>query len=214
MKKRLITLVAVGLVVASCTSPETDATTTTIDGGGDVTTTTLTGGTASSSSTSSIPAAPSGGGSLEECMVGTWELDAEAFFDVVTASLAGSDAPGEFVHLGGVNQVVASADGTFVDERIDWMFGVVTDFGNLVMTVNHTQTGTWSASGDVISTMITDAGTPEFTMSIDDLPFEVPGGALPIEPPETVFDAATGTCTDTTLTVTADGTTSMWTRIG
>lgn len=217
MKKRWIMLVVVGLLVASCSSPETDAaTTTTTDGGGGggATTTVPAEGTTSSSTSSSTPTDSSGSGSLEECMVGTWELDAAAFFEVITAGLSDSDAPGEFVHLGGVNQVIASADGTFVDQRVDWKFGVVTDFGNLEITVNHTQRGTWSASGDVISTMITDVGTPEFTMAIDGLPFDMPGGALPVEPPETVFDEATGTCTETTLMVTADETTSTWTRVG
>jgi hypothetical protein len=214
MLKRLTTLVAVGLIAASCSSPTTDATTTTTDDVGSTATTNPAGGSAASSSTSSVSVEPSGGESLEACMVGTWELDAAAFFEVITASLAGSEGPGEFVHLGGVNQVVASEDGTFVDQRVDWRFGVVTDFGNLEMNVNHTQTGTWSASGDVISTTITDAGTPEFTMAIDGLPFEVPGGALPVEPPEAVFDEATGTCTATTLTVEAAGITSTWTRSG
>lgn len=211
--RRLTMLLAVGLVAAACSSADTAATTTLADEGRSATTTTTTaGGGSTSTTTTSTTAVEVGGGTLAECMVGTWVLDAEAFFEVITESLAGSDAPGEFVHLGGVNQVVASADGTFVDQRIDWKFGVITDFGNLEMTVNHTQTGTWSAAGDVISTMITDAGTPEFEMAIDGLPFEVPGGALPVDPPETVFDAATGTCTATTLTVTADATTSTWSR--
>lgn len=209
--KRLMMLVAVGLLAVACSNPDTAETTTTgVDG---ATTTTAVGGSSpTSSTTTSAPSEPSRGGSLQECMVGTWELDAAAFFEMITESTAGSDAPGEFVHLGGVNQIVASADGTFVDQRIDWTFGVTTEFGNLEMTINQTRTGTWSASDDVITTLITDPGTREFTMSVDGVPFEVPGGVLPVDPPDSSIDAGVATCTDSVLTVTVDGYASMWTR--
>jgi len=210
--KRLIIIAVLGVVAAACSpsdSAETTTTTTTLGTGGTVTT--VAAGASATTSTT-VADVSVGSGNLDECMVGTWELDADAFFQVISDSLAGSDAPGEFVHLGGVNQITASADGTFVDERIDWRFGVVTGFGNLEMTVNHTQTGTWSAAGDVVSTTITDTGTPDFTMAIDGLPFEIPGGALPVEPPETSIDAAVAACSETTLLVTADDITSTWTR--
>lgn len=223
MRRILITIAAVALVSAACSSSGTDTTTTTAVGGNASTGTTAAGSaetttttsSAASDATTTTASAGSGGGGLEDCIVGTWELDAQAFFDLITESLDDSEAPGEFLHLGGVNQITAAADGSFTDERIDWRFGVMSEFGALEMTVNHTQTGTWSVDADVVSTVITDnGGGPEYTMAVDGVPFTFPGGGAPIDPPDTSFDAAAVDCGPTTLSVTVEEVTSTWTRTG
>lgn len=221
MRRILITVAALVLLTAACSSSSTDTTTTSAAGGSGSTETTAPGSTetttasAAPDTTTTTAPAGSGGGGLQDCIVGTWELDAQAFFDRITESLDDSDAPGEFLHLGGVNQITAAADGSFTDERIDWRFGVMSEFGALEMTVNHTQTGTWSVDGDVVSTVITDnGGGPEYTMAVDGVPFTFPGGGAPIDPPDTSFDAAAVDCSPTTLSVTVEEITSTWSRTG
>lgn len=213
--KRLVTIAALALVLAACSSSEPAATTTTTtsDAGGGAGTTSTTAATAATTTTT-LAGSGAGSESLATCIVGTWELDAERFFETITESLADSDAPGEFSIVGGVNRMTVRGDGTFTDERIGWSFAVVTDFGILEMTVDATQSGEWSVEGDTIRTTITEAADPTYEMRIDGLPFEIPGGALPIDPPDSSLPTGSAVCNGDVLEVMVDGYTSYWMRTG
>ncbi|MCZ7532122.1 MAG: hypothetical protein M5U23_01720 [Acidimicrobiia bacterium] len=206
--------VVVLLVVAACSS--TSAETTTTADGGAATTTTAAGVTTTSSATpetTTTTAAPATGG-LADCVIGSWELDAANFMDQISESLADSEEPSELVYLGGVYRITADADGTFTDERIDFSFGVETDFGNMELTINHKQVGTYTIDGDTMSTVIPGGqGAPDVQISIDGVPFDPPGGIMPIEAPEASFEAVTPDCGDNTMSVTSEGVTTIWNRV-
>ena len=214
--QRFAVIVVLAVVAVSCSSGDSD--------GGATTTTTVAGASGSTSSTSppsdststtGVPdtTPPAGGGGIDDCIVGSWDLDSQPFFDTISESLGGAEAAGEFRHVGGVYRITASADGTFVDQRIDWTFAVVTDEGGLELSINHTQTGTYTVEDGIITTSIpAGGGAPEVTMSIDGVPSNIPGGAIPIDPPDASFDSAVATCDDDTLVISYDGFTSTWNR--
>ncbi|MEZ5174674.1 MAG: hypothetical protein R2823_00495 [Acidimicrobiia bacterium] len=213
--RKLIIIAVLAVVVAACSSDGSDATTTTTTGGGGSGTTTTApapGSTApaSTTTTSKPPAAPAG---LAECVIGTWELDSQHFFDQIAAEMDEED--GEFTYLGGAYQITAQPDGTFIDKRIDWQFGVSTDFGDMELTINHTQMGTYTVDDGTMSTTIPGGqGPPDVALTLDGEPFEIPGGITPFESPDASFDTATPDCGDDTMTVSFDGYTSIWTRVG
>jgi len=110
--------------------------------------------------------------------------------------------------------ITADADGTFTDERIDFSFGVETDFGSMEITINQKQIGTYTIDGGTMSTVIPGGQEAAVvTMSIDGVPFNPPGGIIPIEPPEASLDAVAPDCGDDTMMVTAEGITSVWNRV-
>ena len=82
------------------------------------------------------------------------------------------------------------------------------------MTVNATQRGEWVVDGDVITTTVTEATDPSYSMAIDGVAFEFPGGAIPFEPPEVELNSGSAVCTGDTLALTVDGFVSHWMRTG
>ena len=80
----------------------------------------------------------------ESCIVGSWEMDSEAFVgqlnEMFAAQLQGSTA--EFA--GGSYVVTFGADGSFLGERDNWMWRVATPEGTLVQTINSEETGTYT----------------------------------------------------------------------
>lgn len=222
MKKIGIAAVVM-LVAAACSSSSTDATTTTVGGGdGGATSTSAAPGTtgapgttaATTTTTEAPPDEPSADG-LAGCVLGTWELDSEHFFDQIADGLNQEDEDVEFEFLGGAYQIAAMPDGTFTASRIDWSFGGMTEFGDIEITMNHNQVGTYTIDGDTMSTVIPAGGDPaDLEIKVDGVPFDFPGGINPIEPPDASFESAVPDCDDEALIVTADGYSSIWNRIG
>ena len=147
------------------------------------------------------------------CVVGSWELDSEAFFDDLLATLPPDGQNGEFSVVGGAYRITASADGTWVNERDEWTFAVSSEFGELQLTISDRQTGTWSIDGDVLSTTLEPGEAPEVSVLVDGAPVEFPAGTLPIEAPEAQFTGAAITCTGDTMTASFEGFTSVWSRV-
>jgi hypothetical protein len=216
--RRATTIVAVALMLAACTtSADSDETTTTSGGatnGGTETTTTTTAAitTTTSPDTTTTAAAPSDG--LADCVVGVWELDSQKFFDDLLAAMPPDEVVGEFLLIDGAYLLTVGADGTVVNERSDWTFGVDSDFGQLELRINSRQTGTYTIDGDTISVSMDPAPAPEVTILVDGTPVDFPGGALPIEPPETDFTGTSIACNGDTLIATTDELSSTWDRIG
>lgn len=211
MKKIGIAAVVV-LVAAACSSSSTDTTTTTAGGAGATTTSSAAPGTTAATTTTTVPVASSG---LADCVIGTWELDSQHFFDQLADGLTEEGVDSELKYLGGAYQIAAMPDGSFTSSRIDWSFGVVTDFGDLDITMNYTQEGTYTVDGGTMSTNIPAGGDPaEIEFSIDGVPFDIPGGVMPVEPPDASFDTAAPDCGDDTMSITVDGYTSIWNRVG
>lgn len=225
MRRLTVLLAAICLIAAACSSDSdsADATTTTAASGGSGDTTTTDAATsaettttepattttaAAATTTTTVAAAAS----LDECVIGTWVMDSEAFFDVVRASGDLGDAPGEIAFLGGEYVLIIGGDGSFEVERNDWSFGVTSDDGEIQLIINAVDVGTWSIDGDVLSTTVTADADPDIAILIDGEPVSLPIGAVPIEPPKAEFVGAVVTCDGDILTATFEGNTSSWTR--
>lgn len=226
MKRLFILLSALALVVAACSSDDSgDTTTTSAGGGADESTTTADASSTTSTSTTAAAAETTtttegGGGStagLAECVVGTWLLDSEAFFEAIEEAAAQEGVDG-FEAVSGEYLLTVSGDGTFMVEQIDWGFEMTSEFGDLELVVNSTSTGTWTIDGDVLSTMVDAGGERDIAMLVDGEPFEFPGGNSPIEPPEAEFTGAVVSCDGDMLSATNPqdeiAFTSEWDRVG
>ncbi len=225
MKRLSILAAALALVVAACSGDSADTTTT--SAGGSASETTTTAGSTDTSSTSTTAGAAEtttttegGGGStagLAECVVGTWQLDSDVFFEAIEEAAAQEGVDG-FEAVSGEYLLTVSADGTFKVEQIDWGFKVTSELGDLELVVNSASTGTWTIDGDVLSTTVDAGGDREIAILVDGEPFEFPGGISPIEPPEAEFTGAVVSCDGDTLFATNPedeiAFTSEWARVG
>lgn len=217
MRSRLIPLAIVMLVVTSCSSSDSTDTTTT-SSAGTVTTTSGSGATTSTTtaatSSSSTTAAPDASGPLSDCVVGVWELDSQAFFDDLFAEISEAEGVGAFSFVDGRYLLTVGADGSIVNERDQWTFAVEADGSELQMRLSSRQTGTYTIENDVLSTTMQAGEPPTVEMLLDGEPFDIPGGVVPIEPPEAEFTGATVACNGDMLTATASGFTTTWIRTG
>lgn len=226
MSRLFIFLAALALVVAACSSDDSgDTTTTTVDGGADESTTTADAPNTSSTSTTAAgvettTTSEGGGGStsgLVECVIGTWKLDSDGFFEAIREAAAQEGVDG-FEAVSGEYLLTVSGDGTFKVEQIDWGFKVTSEFGDLELVVNSTSTGSWTIDGDVLTTMVDAAGETDIAILIDGESFEFPGGISPIEPPEAEFTGAVVSCDGDKLSATNPQDeidfTSEWDRVG
>ncbi|HUG32420.1 MAG TPA: lipocalin family protein [Acidimicrobiia bacterium] len=215
--RRLSTLVlALALVTAACGGDSEDATTsTTVD---PATTTTAAPTTTEATEaettttdavTTTAEAAGSGG---PDCLEGTWILDNDSFVDALLAAFADSGMEAESLEPNdGTYTIDLSADGTFTGTRDDWGFSVVMPEGAFNITVNGTETGTWSADDDTIT--VTQTGSDisaAATVEADGQEFELPEAPVPI--PEAMQTDSVYTCDDDTLTVTTEDVTTVMNR--
>lgn len=217
MKRIGIVAAVVMLVAAACSSSSADTTTTTTAGGAGTTTSSSAapGTTAASTTTTETPPDQSSADGLAGCVIGTWELDSQHFFDQIADELADEGEDAKFEYLGGAYQIAAMADGTFTSSRIDWSFGAMSEFGDIEITVNHVQEGTYTVDGGTLSTNVPGGGeAADVEIKIDGVPFDAPGGVSPIEPPDASFETAAPDCGDDTMTITFEGYTSIWNRVG
>ena len=223
MKRLVIVCTLLAMLGAACSSNSTDADTQTATttaapsdasdaGAGETTTTAAAASTTEATTTTAAPEPASG--SLETCVVGRWVLDPVAFFEDVLAEQPQQGIDGEFAFVDGEYVLIIDADGTFQSLRDNWSFAVTSDFGNLEVTVNDSDIGTWSLQGDMLTTTVEPGEPAEIAITVDDQPFVFPGGVSPIEPPEAEFTGATVACDGDTLSATAEGFTSEWARSG
>ena len=219
MRRIVILVVVAALGAAACGSDggtnEPATSSTTADSSQAETTTTLATTTSlatTTTATSSTTTEPEAVGDLASCVVGSWELDSEAFFNDLLATLPPDEQVGEFSVVDGAYRITASADGTWVNERDGWTFLVTSEFGALQLTIDDRQAGTWSIDGDVLSTTLEPGEAPEVSVLVDGAPVEFPAGTLPIEAPEAEFTGAAITCTGDTMTASFEGFTSTWSR--
>jgi len=214
MYRFIIFIAALAVMVAACSSGATSPDTTTTSGVDGSETTTPSGAVDSATATTGASAAETtttvGAVSLESCVIGRWVLDPVAFFEEVMGS--GEEIDGEFVFVGGEYVLIIEPDGTFTTQRDDWTFAVTNDSGDLQVTVNETDTGTWTFEGNVLTTTLVAGDPAEIEILIDGEPFVFPGGVAPFEPPQVEFTAVTVTCDNDTLTATFDVNESVWNR--
>lgn len=215
--RNLPTLVLVlSVVVVGCsgssgettTTSAAEATTTSVP----ATSTTTAPTTTTSITTPSTTPSPGGGGS--GCLVGDWVLDSEAFvenFDSIFADAGMPDA--EVAPLGGSFTVELSADGSLEAEREEWGFRITTPDGTVIIEINGTETGTWSADESTL-TVDTDVSEIEVSAAIEvgGEVIEMPEGQMPIEPPEGIATGSEYTCSGDVLTLSNAGVESVLNR--
>jgi hypothetical protein len=209
--------IAIGLLLAACAGGGEGGTTTSSPSApttGEVTQTTA----AAPDTTTSTGAAPSSteGSSAggDDCLVGMWTLDSEAFvenFDAIMTEAGMPDA--EVTSLDGTFEVEMNADGSYVAVRDEWGFSMGTPQGTVVIEINGTETGTWSTSG---STLNIDPGENDLTVDssivVDGQEIPMPGSDLPVEAPPGLATASEFQCSGDTLTLESGGVESVLNR--
>jgi hypothetical protein len=209
--------IAIGLLLAACAGGGEGGTTTSSPSApttGEVTQTTA----AAPDTTTSTGAAPSSteGSSAggDDCLVGMWTLDSEAFvenFDAIMTEAGMPDA--EVTSLDGTFEVEMNADGSYVAVRDEWGFSMGTPQGTVVIEINGTETGNWSTSG---STLNIDPGENDLTVDssivVDGQEIPMPGSDLPVEAPPGLATASEFQCSGDTLTLESGGVESVLNR--
>jgi hypothetical protein len=229
MRRIVILLGVLALVAAACGSNSADDTTvptTTVAGDQagetatsepDATTTTLSSTTtAATTTTASATTTVAASGGLESCVVGTWELDSQEFFDTLLSSLPEDEQVGEFMFVDGAYLLIVEADGTFRSVRDGWTFGAESEDGEVVLRISDEQTGTYSLDGSVLTTRL-EAGTPaEIEIIVDGVALDLPGGRAPFEPPAAEFEGAVVSCDGDVMSSAASDEpfAATWRRVG
>jgi hypothetical protein len=115
---------------------DTEATSTSILGDDDATTVPTTVPTTGAPSTTEP--------TDESCLVGTWVLRSQDFFDQITSLVE----EGVFTHVGGEFRQVIREDGTSVSERLAWAFQVDVGTDSVVVTVDARNEANLVIDGD------------------------------------------------------------------
>lgn len=140
--------------------------------------------------------------SAEDCLVGTWELDSEAFVDSLMATM-GTDLPGEITSGGGSYIVEMDADGSITSTRDEWRYLIESTEGTLAVQLDGTETGTYTTDGDTITISITGGETSVTTgLLVDGELQELPFGPTQTFDAEPLEGAGTFDCAADTLTMT------------
>jgi hypothetical protein len=145
------------------------------------------------------------------CLVGTWRIRSQEFFDGLSASVA---ELGAITFRSGEYRIVIREDGSFSGIRDAWTFAVSAPEGNVVVTITAEDGGTWSAS-DTTLTVNDIAGPSTVTGGIEAggqfIP--LPGGAVQVPPGAGVSGSGPFTCSGDVLTVEVNGFTTTMDRI-
>ncbi len=212
--------VSVALLVGACGSDEPSGTT---DGTRVETTTSETPATTEASTT--VPAttealattAPEAGGG-PACVAGVWELDSAAFMEQIFAAygaeMEGVDA---FEFVSGSQVVTLGADGSYVSERDEWSFRIGTGEDTVRMTIDGTDVGSYTITGDEITiTDLDQSAVMSLQAEVDGQLLDLPIGTVGNVEADVLLGTASYTCSGDLLTVTADepGVTAVFERVG
>lgn len=212
----LILVLVVGLLVTACAGSDSTNTTTSVQ-------TESSTGEASPDSTAPEPTtttaaapttaapAPTGG---EECIVGSWTLDSDAFVDNFDQILAQAGAPdAEVTALDGTFTVDMGSDGTYSAVRDAWGFRMTMADQTFVIEINGEESGIWSTEG---STLMIDPQESDLTitpsMELDGEVVPLPEGAIPVTTPPGIASGSDFECSGDALSLTNSGVVSVLNR--
>lgn len=200
MMRRTAMLGLVALIIAAC-SPDSGEDTTTSEG---PTTTEAAGATtvetdpATTMADTTTTVLEAGGD--DNCVEGSWDLDTDSFIDTMTSMFSTEGFEGTVSANDGGYIVNFDSDGSFTAERVDWGFVVDTPDGVFSLTVNGTDSGTWSADGSTMTVAITSSdAVSQATVTVDGEELTMPQS--PIEPPEALAESSMYSCDGDMLTV-------------
>ncbi len=214
MKSRLSLVFAVCLVVAACGGDSSETTTTlaaeetTTSSAGETTTTVETTTTAADTTTT---AAATGG---DDCLVGSWVLDDQAFFDQVFDEIDDeSTSLGEVTSVSGEFITTFNSNGSIEAVRDDWGFSVATEEGTFNIVINGTQTGSWETDGTTLLLTLDEGDTFDVRASVVVEGEEITLPSAPMEvPSEALASSSEFSCSGDELSVTSEGITSEFDR--
>jgi len=205
--RNVVTLVIVlALVPAACSESQSEVTSTPV--AAETTTTASADPTTSGPAETSTTAGgqPDAGG--PDCLVGTWVLDTENFVENFDGIFADAGMPGtDVTALDGTFIVEMGADGSLSATRDGWGFNIVTGEGTVILEINGTETGTWSADDSTL-TVDTDASDVDINAAIevDGEMLEMPAEYQPeFEVPRGIASGSSYTCSGDVLTLTNAG---------
>lgn len=210
MRRLLFLAMTFSLLVAACADSSGDTTTTP----GEETTTTVADATTSTdadtTTTTEADTTTTSGEAAEgtdECLVGTWVLDTEAFVENFSSFFQDAAMPdAEISALDGDYTVEMSAEGTFTGTRESWGFVIETEQGNFTIEFNGIETGTWSADGSTLSVENRSADIDiSTTVGSGGQEVELPQSQFPIETPEGIASNSDYDCSGDVLTLTNSG---------
>ncbi len=220
IRRDIVTTTAIVVLLTACGGGDA-ATTTTSTAAGSAETTATTAAEATTTTaaptTTEAPTTTAGATASADCLVGTWELDSEAFIAQVFASgeETGFEDLGdmEISHGGGAFLVTMNADGTYVGDRDNWQIRLSTDEGTFVNTLDGEETGNWSVEGDLltietVSSTIDLSFAAEIDGELQELPF---GGSQTVATRE-LGGSGRFTCDQGLLEVDLEGSISTFTR--
>ena len=217
MRRLMFLVYVVGLIADACNGGAGDTTTTTADDATTSTTaemtTTVPETTTSSAAEPTTTAAAASGGS--DCLVGTWMLDNDAFMENLGSIFADAGMPdADVAALGGTFTVELGADGSLNATRDQWGFDMDTGEGAVIIEIDGTETGTWSADESTL-TVSTDTSDLEISVSVevDGEMVEMPSEFQPeFDVPQGIATDSAYTCSDDVLTLTNEGVESVLNR--
>lgn len=150
----------------------------------------------------------------DQCLVGTWALDTEAFVANFSTFFQDAGMPdAEVAALDGDYTVEMTADGNFIGTRDGWGFAIETDQGDFTIELNGTETGDWSADGSTLTVENQSADIDiSTTVSSGGQQVELPQGQFPIEPPEGIASTNSYVCSGDVFTLSNSGVESTFNR--
>lgn len=150
----------------------------------------------------------------DDCVVGTWTLDDEAFVENFGSVFEEAGMPNtEVTALDGTFTVELGADGSLRGTREDWGFNIATGEGTVILEINGTETGTWAADGSKLTVNI-DESDLEISSSfeVDGEVIEMPQDQIPVDTPPGIASNSEYTCSGDTLILTNAGVESVLNR--
>ncbi len=215
--RRLVTLTfALGLLLSACAGEGNEGSTTSSEAApttGEVTqTTTVVPDTTTTEAAPTTTQASSAGG--DDCLVGMWTLDSEAFVENFGAIMAEAGMPdAEVTSLDGTFEVEMNADGTYAAVRDEWGFSLDTPQGTVVIEINGTESGSWSTSGSTLNISPEENDlTVDSSVVVDGQELPLPGSDLPVETPPGLATASEFRCSGDILTLSNEGVESVLNR--
>jgi hypothetical protein len=215
MRKLPLLLVVVAVVVAACTgsSDEDEGTTTTAAAAPSTseeeTTTAEAPETTTTTEVETTTTTTSGeaASGTDDCLVGTWTLDTEAFVENFEPLFADAGIPDADVSaLDGDFIVELGADESLTGTRDEWGFDIDTGQGVVTLEINGTETGTWSADGSTMTVSIDESDvTVNSSIEVDGQVIEMPQDQIPVETPPGIASNSEYTCSGDVLTLTNEG---------
>lgn len=149
------------------------------------------------------------------CLTGVWRLRSQEFLDEIVR-VAGQGQGFQITHRSGEYTVTLRSDGTYTGRRNQWQFGTSSPQGTLVTTIDSTDPGSWSSTGNQLS--ISDPGSPatvtlqlEVGGQLQTLPFGLGSQTVGSD---AISGTGTFTCEDEVLTTTYEGVTATFDFVG